>query len=336
MRKILLDTRILFFFGLVGSLLAGACQPEAEDSETLFANEKIRNRGEGKDNWYDALPRPAWSEFELVEQSQPWFEVYEVVSDVFAIYEPGQFEEVISYLLVGDESALLFDTGLGIGNMRQLVSELTTLEILVVNSHTHYDHIGGNYQFQSIYGVNSDYSVANTAGRTHEEVEEFVSNGWIWKPVPDGFSKADYAIEPFAFTRFLSDGETIDIGGRVLEVVVTPGHAPDALCLLDREHRLLFVGDTFYPASLYAHLDGSDFSLYAESAARMAALVDEVDFILPAHNEPLLESKYLTSFSDAFAAMMADTLEFVITDENREYVFDGFSIVVTDPPPWMN
>jgi glyoxylase-like metal-dependent hydrolase (beta-lactamase superfamily II) len=132
----------------------------------------------------------------------------------------------------------------------------------------------------------------------------------------------------------VSDGESIDIGGRVLEVILTPGHAPDALCLLDRENRLLFVGDTFYPASLYAHLHGSDFEAYEASAARMAQFEAEVDFILPAHNEPLLKSEYLGRFRDAFRAMREGSVPFSLTDGDREYTFEGFSIIVSDPPPW--
>lgn len=319
---------------LLGFALVFGCQGESPPDPPSTVNEKVQGRGEGKDNWYDALPRPAWSEFELVEQSQPWFEVYEVAPSVFAIYEPGQFEEVISYLIVGSDRALLFDTGLGIGDIRQVVSDFTPLETIVLNSHTHYDHVGGNHQFEKIYGTDKEFSLDNQRGRPHEGVKEFVGEGWIWKPLPEGFSPADYVSAPFQITHFVSDGEIIDIGGRTFEVVLTPGHAPDALCLLDRENRLLFVGDTFYPASLYAHLHGSDFQSYAETAARLADLEAEVDFILPAHNEPLLKSTYLTAFRDAFQAMRAEGTPFVMTDGAREYAFDGFSIIVSDPPPW--
>lgn len=337
MTTILIETPPLRFLrvlvGLLPALFLG-CRPETGQEIPTPSNDQVQGRGEGKDNWYEALPRPAWSEFETVEQSQPWFEVYEVAPQVFAIYEPGQFEEVISYLILGSERALLFDTGLGIGDMRRLVSELTSLEVSVLNSHTHYDHVGGNHQFPEIYGTDHEFTRANTTGRPHQAVAEFVSDGWIWKPLPDGFSAAEYAIQPFAISTVVGDGEAIDLGDRTLEVVLTPGHAPDALCLLDRENRLLFVGDTFYPASLYAHLGGSDFDAYEASAARLAGLQSEVDFILPAHNEPLLGSEYLTAFSEAFQAMRDESAPFVLTDGSREYSFDGFSIMVSDPPPW--
>ena len=140
---------------LVASVGCKGPIPQSEpDPPGNPANVQILNRGEGKDRWWDALPRAAWSEFQTVDQSQDWFEVYEIRPGVLAIYEPGQFEEVISYLIIGSERSVLFDTGLGIGDMAKLVSELTgdqTLgDIVVVNSHTHYDHVGGNHAFEVI------------------------------------------------------------------------------------------------------------------------------------------------------------------------------------------
>jgi hypothetical protein len=63
-----------------------------------------------------------------IEQEQDWFEVYRIEDGIFAIYEPGQFEEVISFLVTGDDRALLFDTGLGIGDIKRVVKQLTDLE----------------------------------------------------------------------------------------------------------------------------------------------------------------------------------------------------------------
>lgn len=83
--------------------------------------------------------------------SDPWFEVYKVAPVTFAIYEPHQSEETISYLILGREKALLFDTGMGISDIRKVVEELTKLPVIVLNSHTHNDHVGGNWQFDTIY-----------------------------------------------------------------------------------------------------------------------------------------------------------------------------------------
>ena len=61
--------------------------------------------------------------------SDPWYEVYKVAPAVYAIYEPHQFEETISYLIVGDKQALLFDTGMGISDLRKVIAALTGLPL---------------------------------------------------------------------------------------------------------------------------------------------------------------------------------------------------------------
>src|SRR5258708_29812150 len=111
--------------------------------------------------WCQALPRPEFKDLEKVPSADPWFEVYKVRPGVFAIYEPHQAEEVISYLIVGSKRALLFDTGLGIGNIKKVTDALTRLPVSVANSHTHNDHIGYNWRFNVVYGIDTDFTRAN-------------------------------------------------------------------------------------------------------------------------------------------------------------------------------
>ena len=123
------------------------------------------------DGFCDRLPRSAYSSFEKNPISTDWFEVYEVEPDVWAIYEPFQWQEVISYLIIGDESALLFDTGNGIGDIRAIVDQLTDKPVRVLNSHSHIDHIGGNYQFENILSPSTAFSIENTLGDDSNSVK---------------------------------------------------------------------------------------------------------------------------------------------------------------------
>ena len=100
--------------------------------------------------WYEKLPREAWGNYEKVDQPDQWFEVYKLTDTVYAIYEDGQFEEVISYLVLGDDKAVLIDTGNGIGDIKAVVYRITDLPVMVLNTHTHGDHIGGNHQFKEV------------------------------------------------------------------------------------------------------------------------------------------------------------------------------------------
>lgn len=54
-------------------------------------------------------------------------------------------------LVLGRKYAILFDTMSGYGDLRGYVESLTSLPVIVINSHGHFDHMGGNYQFDETY-----------------------------------------------------------------------------------------------------------------------------------------------------------------------------------------
>lgn len=90
----------------------------------LFAEDTIPQ-------WCRELPRAQYKTLTRVPVKSSWFEVYQPAEGVFAIYEPHQSEETISYLILGQRSALLFDTGMGIADLKGVTSELTRLPIVV-------------------------------------------------------------------------------------------------------------------------------------------------------------------------------------------------------------
>ncbi|MBS1575879.1 MAG: MBL fold metallo-hydrolase, partial [Bacteroidetes bacterium] len=108
------------------------------------------------------------AKYAIIPQPQTNFTVYKIRPHIFLIRESACFEEVNCYLFVGKEKSLLFDSGLGIGNIKEVVSGITNLPVLVLNSHTHYDHINGNHLFDSIAGLNNDYSKINAKGLSHD------------------------------------------------------------------------------------------------------------------------------------------------------------------------
>ena len=318
------------------ALSAVACGGSEPASENASAEDETTVEGRGGDtaNWWDALPRQEWSAYQRVLESDPWFEVYKIFPDTFAIYEPGQFEEVISFLIVGETRALLLDTGLGIARLQPVVASLTHLDVTVVNSHSHYDHIGSNYEFEKIAGVDHPYARASAKGAPNEIVGELLRGDWVWKPLPEGVTATNYKINPYALSETIADGDIIDLGGVQLEVIATPGHSPDSICLFDRTGRRLFMGDVFYFAPLYAHLKGSDLGDYTASAEKLAALQPEIDTLITAHNVPVADSSYLSRMRDAFTAIEEGRAGFVETDGAYEYDFEDFSIIA--PPPDSN
>jgi glyoxylase-like metal-dependent hydrolase (beta-lactamase superfamily II) len=270
-------------------------------SPLLFAQAPIPD-------WCRPLPRPEYRSLKRIPISDPWFEVYEPAPEVFAIYEPHQSEEVISYLIVGKKQALLFDTGMGISDIKKVTAELTKLPIIVMNSHTHNDHVGGNWQFDTIYGMDTDFTRTNAKG-SREDAQAEIKPDQICGTLPKGFDVKSYATRQWKITSYLHDGEKIDLGGRTLEVIATPGHTPDAITLLDRAQGLLFTGDTYYPAPIWLYRPETDLKGYAASISRLNALAPDIKLVLGAHNIPVAPPTVLTQLVLAFAAVRAGKVQ---------------------------
>src|ERR1700724_936130 len=81
-----------------------------------------------------------------ISVSEDWFEVYEVASNLFTFCETRHYENTTVSLIVGPEKAVLIDTGCGIGNLRRAVAEVTDKPVMVINTHTHLDHLGSKHQ----------------------------------------------------------------------------------------------------------------------------------------------------------------------------------------------
>ena len=252
--------------------------------------------------WCRALPRPEYKSLQRVLPDDPWFEVYKVVPGVFAIYEPHQAEEVISYLIVGNKQALLFDTGTGIGDIRKVTSKLTSRPVVVLNSHTHNDHVGGNWEFTFVYGMDTEFTRTNAKG-SRDDAQAEIAPDQLCGDLPKGFNPKTYATKPWKISRAILDGFKINLGGRTLEVVSTPGHTPDAIALLDRGNGLLFTGDTYYPGPIWLFRPETDLDAYVDSVKRLAALSPELKLVLGAHNIPVAQPDVLPKLVEAIQAV---------------------------------
>ena len=284
-----------------------------------------------KPDWCKPLPRPAYKVLERVQVSDAWFEVYRVAADVYAIYEPHQSEEVISYLILGQSKALLFDTGMGISDIKKVVRELTQLPIIVLNSHTHDDHVGGNWEFHTIYSMETPFTEHNAKG-SREDAQEEIEPGEVCGQLPQGFDSKSYRTRPWTITRYIHDGNTIDLGGRTIEILATPGHTPDAISLYDRANELLFTGDTYYPAPIWLYRPETDFNAYAKSIQRLADLAPHVKLVLGAHNIPVAPPSVLPELVQAFGDLRTGKATCKPDKPGRQVcTVDNFTFLVRAP-----
>jgi glyoxylase-like metal-dependent hydrolase (beta-lactamase superfamily II) len=264
-----------------------------------------------------------------------WFEVHSVAEDVQAISEPHHAEQVISYLIAGTDRAILLDTGMGIGNIHELVASLDDKPVLVVNSHHHYDHVGDNWRFQHI-AIHTSEAPYLEREAPEELLIEAMRPENIWGALPPGFDSAHYRILPSKADQMLTEGDVIELGGRDLRVLHTPGHSPGSICLLSDEEGLLFTGDTVYAGPLYTQFAHSDFEEYRVTMARLSALASDLRLVLPSHNDTPLDPHILAEIAEGFEEIAAGTASWqpvsTVWGALRRYEFDRFGVLLPRGP----
>ena len=158
------------------------------------------------------------------------------------------------YLVEGDTKAILIDAGTKIKDLDKLVASITDKPVTLVATHVHPDHTGSAIDyFPEIY-----INPADTIG-----IPEFMPN---YK----------------GKVCFLTDGEILDLGGRTLEVVFTPGHTPGSTTFVDKDAAYGFSGDSFGSGNL---LLGVDFSTLISTCKKMSAVIEKYDikYLYPGH-----------------------------------------------------
>ncbi len=296
--------------------------------------------------WKDDKPREYYAKYRKVDvkNHQDWFEVYELPKNVYGICEPSQFQEVNIFLVIGDKKALLFDTGMGIRKIKPLVEELYQGEIIVVNSHFHFDHIANNYCFDGVHAYCDKYNkYVSEHGLPKEALGNQLEEIMFRYGYPKGFNPEEYHIPPYNLIP-VEEGHIFDLGNRKLEVIHTPGHSHDGIMLFDKENRILLTGDTFYPGALYAHFDNEEFGKfsmedYISSMEKVSKLIPDLDYLYSSHRDFTAEPIKLKETADALKRIRDkdDTLDYIVVDEGHTYLedgntlkeakFDGFSII---------
>jgi hydroxyacylglutathione hydrolase len=143
----------------------------------------------------------------------------------------------------------------------------------VVNTHGHFDHIGGNGYF-----LNAKVAI-------HEADAPILENGDREMSTAEFF---DGQLNPRKPDRILKDGDRLNPDRMELEVLHTPGHTPGSICLYDRKKKLLFTGDTVFSNGVgRTDTPGGDPALLEKSLGRIMNL--DVETILPGHGEPVLK-----------------------------------------------
>lgn len=227
----------------------------------------------------------------------------QVSNDVWAIDE---FGIALAYLIIGSEKALLIDTGIGLGHLDEAVKRLTSLPVMVVNSHHHYDHTGGNGNFSLIYchkNAVSQIIKENTADYRRYFFESQAKRR-EYRPCPT-FEEDMKRLSSFELIP-IEEGYVFDLGDRKLETIETPGHTADSICLLDRDNRLLFTMDTLCstPTLLYDYYS-VHLRIYENSLKKLMDMESSYELIFPGHYLRPIGKIYLEDMVSAVGEILS-------------------------------
>lgn len=240
-----------------------------------------------------------------------WFTVDEVEPGIFVIEEPHHVERVKSHLIVGERQAILIDTGMGIANIRALVETLTDKPVTVVNSHAHWDHVGGNHLFDEIW-IHPAEAHELPNGYPNARMRAWFQPTSLTGPLPGDVDLDTLDIKPSQATGMLHEGQVFDLGDRTLEVLHCPGHSPGGVVLLDRASGILFSTDVAYAGHLYAYA-GAWLQTYHASLSRLSGLAPDLRVLYPSHNAPSISPSLIPRMKGLIARVIdgqpPDTVE---------------------------
>lgn len=165
------------------------------------------------------------------------FKTEKVTDRITRIY--GIAKELM-YLAEGDCKAALIDTGVGVGNLRELVRSLTKKDVYVLLSHGHVDHALGAGVFEQVYMSPLDENVYRENSQISHR-EAFLNASvpdWRRRVYPGAFvEKLVNCFHP------LEDGQRFALGGLTIEAAALAGHTPGSMTFLFEEERVLLFGD---------------------------------------------------------------------------------------------
>lgn len=156
------------------------------------------------------------------------------------------------FLLTGTEKALLIDTGMTRPDARTIAESLTTLPLMLLNTHADPDHISGNRAFPE-------------AMMHPAEEQNYRMTGGTGPIVP------------------VQAGDVIDLGDRPLEVIHMPGHTPGSIALLDKNARVLIAGDVIQDGRIFMFGPARDLNAYIESMKALKVRIADFDTVYPSH-----------------------------------------------------
>ena len=194
------------------------------------------------------------------------------------------------YHFVGSDADLVVDFGMGLRPLAPMLGLTEGKPVLALATHCHVDHVGSMHEFAHRLGHEIEAADYAAMPESRTLANFFRSQDCAVTQLPEpGWSIDAYRVRAAPLSRVLSDGDTVDVGDEVFDVLHLPGHSPGSIGLLGRRHGCFFSGDAIYEGKLVDDVPGSDKAVYRQTMARIRDL--SVAKVYGGHNGPLTQSR---------------------------------------------
>ncbi len=235
----------------------------------------------------------------MAKKLKNWFEVAQYNDHLWVIrerldkIEPRYLTKFTNlFLLLGTESALLIDTGAGAVPIRPVISTLLgNRDLMVCNTHSDFDHIGGNEEFEEIF--------------VHYKEKDFVSKPYdvsylksSSKPIIKNYEQKNFTFRPAKVIKPVEENHLFRLGALDVTVIHTPGHSLGSISLLTTKNEL-FTGDAAHFGAIY--LPQRELcSIFVQSLDKLLKICAEkaIDKIFPSHEQFPVGKAFLSELKE--------------------------------------
>ena len=241
-------------------------------------------------------------EYEPVKIVSDWFKVSYLGDRIYCIEEPKSSQGNVSYLILGDKRALMFDTGCGEnevkGNfkIKYILDKITTLPVTLIQSHFHFDHNQNIHEFERI------------AFPDLPELRERVSPEGQFQFSQEDLFEGDYPSEIRVDEWFPMETD-IDLGGRTIQLVHVPGHSDESVAIVDSSSKMILLGDFLYNGALFLFRN-DDLALYQQTVDHLNSMLSPDYRLFGAHGKPEIEFGQLQKLDDFLSCIEEGTCPF--------------------------
>jgi glyoxylase-like metal-dependent hydrolase (beta-lactamase superfamily II) len=243
-----------------------------------------------------------------------WFEFERLGDGITRIWEPHVIRvmQCNVWHVQGRDRDLIIDTGMGIANLSQAAAGVFGKSLAVIATHTHLDHVGSFHEFaERLVHVEEAEHLERPSDNfsmfREDHPAEFIGGleraGYEVGPTfITALPSADFDPRRFACaaapaTRLVREGDVVDLGNRVFEVLHLPGHSPGSIGLWEAATGIFFSGDAIYDGPLLDELPGSDIAVYTATMRRLEGLPARV---VHAGHDPSFDGARLRELARAY------------------------------------